>query len=333
VWNAEEDGSTLRSLVQVTLLFGLLAAACTPSEPRAFDGAAALRDVVTQVEFGPRVPGTAAHRKCADWIASELEKSHAVVRKQKFSWVPPPPRDTLATWEPDTLPMWNIIAAFNPKARDRITFCAHWDSRPMADEEPDSSLHDQPIPGANDGASGVAVLLELARIMGETPPPFGVDLIFFDAEDLGRSDDISGFLIGSKWFVRQAVNYRPMAVVLIDMVGDSDLTLPRERFSDSLSAGLTDLVWQTAARLNLEAFVDSVGEAVIDDHIPFLIAGIPAVDIIDFDYPYWHTLEDTPDKVSAASLATVGTLLSALVYQTPAERYRGLRMQRPSPNR
>lgn len=305
----------------VLILAGLLYG-CMQPEPPAFDGAAALRLVEKQVSFGPRVPGTEAHRLCARWIESELASLTDRVSRQKFRYVRPVPLDTPANWQPDTTTMWNIIASFNLESQDRIAICAHWDTRPWADEEEDSTLHDTPIAGANDGGSGVAVLLELGRLMSIEPPPIGVDLIFFDGEDFGPVHDLGQYLLGSKQFVANAPGYRPMAMILLDMVGDADLSLPRERFSDSLAFALTDLVWSKAAALKLSAFVDTVGLPVVDDHLPWLINGIPAVDIIDFDYPYWHTLEDTPDKVSSESLATVGTLVRELIYFTSAEEYR-----------
>jgi hypothetical protein len=300
-----------------------LAAACAPAEPPPFDAQRAYADVVRQLEFGPRVPGTEAHRRCADWLASELRKTTEEVRRQAFFHIPPaaPGSDLRSS---DTLALWNIIASFQPRHPRRITICAHWDSRRWADQDPDSSRHNDPVPGANDGASGVAVCLELARMMGQVPPPFGVDVILFDAEDQGHSEDVSEFIIGSQWFVRQAPNYRPQAVILLDMIGDRDLAIPREGYSDTLAPGLTDLVWNTAARLGLTAFVDTVSGPVVDDHLPFLFNRIPAVDLIDFEYTYWHTVDDTADKVSVESLATIGRLLTELIYRTPIEHYDSL---------
>ena len=238
-----------------------LAVACAPAEPPPFDAARAYADVEKQLEFGPRVPGTEAHRRCADWLASELRKNTEEVRRQAFRHIPPaaPGSDVLSS---DTLALWNIMASFEPRSPNRITICAHWDSRRWADHDPDSSRHNDPVPGANDGASGVAVCLELARMMGQVPPPFGVDIILFDAEDQGFSEDVSEFIIGSQWFVSQAPNYRPKALILLDMIGDRDLSIPREGYSDTLAPGLTDLVWTTAARLGLSAFVDTVAGPV-----------------------------------------------------------------------
>jgi Zn-dependent M28 family amino/carboxypeptidase len=284
-----------------------------------------MADLIAQLEFGPRVPGTRAHRRCADWLAEQLRVSveHAEdVRRQSFFHIPPPPPGADSSAGVDTLAHWNIIATFKPEAPDRLMLCAHWDSRRWADEDPDTSRRRDPVPGANDGASGVAVLLEMARMMSAVPPPIGVDIVLFDAEDQGTPNRLDEFLIGSRWFASRARNYRPMAVVLLDMIGDRDLIIPRERYSDSLAPALTNLVWETASRLGLEAFTDSVGAAVIDDHLPFLFRAIPAVDIIDFDYAYWHTVDDTADKVSAQSLATVGHLVTELVYRTPVDRLR-----------
>jgi hypothetical protein len=301
-----------------TAVLAFLSFACSPAAPPAppaFDGSLALSHVNTQVAFGPRIPGTDGHRRCADWLASELSRHTPSVSRQTFYHVTPPQLDGSA----DTLHLFNIIASFQPESTRRLTICAHWDSRPWADEDPDSTRRLEPVPGANDGGSGVAVCLELARILGQAPPPFGVDLILFDAEDQGPRGNPEEYLIGSRWFVSQARNYRPVAVILLDMIGDAGLNIAREAYSDSLAPGWVDLVWNLADSLGLQGFVDSVGYHVIDDHLPFLLNGIPALDLIDFDYAPWHTVADTPDKVSAASLETVGRLLCALIYHTPIE--------------
>ena len=296
--------------------FALLLVCCarTPAEAPPFDGQRAHADVVTQVNFGPRIPGTAGHRRCADWLAAELSKHTETVRRQAFYHV----KDT-AGGSPDTLHLFNLIASFNPDNPRRIAICAHWDTRPFADEDPDTLQRLEPVPGANDGASGVAVCLELARLLGATPPPFGVDLILFDAEDQGPRGHTDEYLIGSRWFASQARQYRPVALLLMDMVGDAHLNIPREGYSDSLAPGLVDLVWGAADSLGLSGFVDTVGPHVIDDHLPFLLNGIPAIDLIDFDFPEWHTVSDTPDKVSAESLEQVGRLMRHIIYHTPLE--------------
>lgn len=303
-------------VLHAVLCLPLLACSASPA-PRtipAFDGALAMSHVSTQVAFGPRIPGTEGHQRCADWLASELTRHTTSVKRQAFYHVTKAQPDS-----PDTNHLANIIASFQPDTKKRIAICAHWDSRPWADEDKDSLNKTLPVPGANDGGSGVAICLELARLMAEAPPPFGVDLILFDAEDQGPRGHTEEYLIGSRWFASQARQYRPIALVLLDMVGDSSLNITREKFSDSLAPGLVDLVWGLADSMKVPGFVDTVGLPVIDDHLPFLLNGIPAIDLIDFDYPSWHTASDTPDKVSAASLQSVGQVLRQLIYYTPIE--------------
>jgi glutaminyl-peptide cyclotransferase len=302
------------SLCVAAITVGFVICTCSPAAPPEFDGARAMAHVQTQVAFGPRVPGTEAHRRCGDWLAEELSRHSKAVRRQSFYHVRPGDSQ-----KADTMQLFNLMASFRTESTRRLAICAHWDSRPWADEDPDTANHSQPVPGANDGASGVAVCLELARLLGTVEPPFGVDLLLFDAEDQGERGDAQEYLIGSRWFVSQARNYRPVAVILLDMIGDSSLNISREAYSDSLAPALVDLIWHTADSLHLDGFVDSVGYHVIDDHLPFVLNGIPAVDLIDFDYPAWHTVADTPEKVSARSLEAVGRVLTTLVYHTPIE--------------
>jgi glutaminyl-peptide cyclotransferase len=311
---APRSVATLKSAVRI-LGTGLVLCACAPAAPPEFDGKLAKTQVETQVAFGPRIPGTVGHSRCGDWLADELSRHTEAVRRQVFYHVGPDSADS----SPDTMHLTNLIASFRPELSKRLTICAHWDSRPRSDEDKDTANHSLPCPGANDGASGVAVCLELARLMAAAPPPIGVDLLLFDAEDQGARGDVGEYLIGSRWFVSQAHGYRPMAVILLDMIGDAQLNISREAYSDSLAPALTDLIWQTASSLGLSGFVDTVGYHVIDDHLPFLLNGIPAVDLIDFDYPPWHTVADTPDKVSSESLAEIGRLLVAIIYHTPVE--------------
>jgi Zn-dependent M28 family amino/carboxypeptidase len=184
---------------------------------------------------------------------------------------------------------------------------AHYDTRIFADNDPDPSNHSLPVPGANDGASGVAILLELARVLPEDSVP--VWLVFFDAEDNGRIDTWD-WILGSTEFVENNP-VQPQAVVIVDMIGDADLNIYKEKNSNS---ELTNEIWNIAKSLEYDSvFFPEYKHSMIDDHTPFLRAGIPAVDIIDFDYPYWHTLQDTPDKVSGASLQAVGETLQVWV--------------------
>lgn len=271
-----------------------------PSQPEpeivAFDGQRAYADVLTQVAFGPRIPGSAGHEQIREWMRAELESAGWQVEVQESEGL--------------GHPIKNLVAKRTSES-PQIILGAHYDTRMFADNDPEPANHMQPVPGANDGASGVAVLLELARSLPEDTVP--IWLVFFDAEDNGR---IPGWdwILGSREFVRNNP-VRPEAVVIVDMIGDADLDIYRERNSDVL---LTNAIWETAESLGYRGqFIDEYKHSMLDDHTPFLEAGIPAVDIIDFDYPYWHTIQDTPDKVSAESLKAVGeTLLTWVMGQS-----------------
>ncbi len=217
--------------------------------------------------------------------------------------------------------MTNVIASYNPKMKKRIMLCAHWDSRPRADQDPDSILAHQPIPGANDGASGVAILLEMGRLFSMQPPPVGVDIVLFDGEDYGLAGEEKGWFLGSTRFARNLGGYRPRMAILLDMVGDKDLQIYRESISQRYAGEINDYIWSVAKEIGSTAFIDSVKHSVSDDHIPLLSSGIKAIDIIDFDYPYWHTHEDTPDKCSPQSLEAVGRVLVAAIYNKRIEKF------------
>lgn len=253
-----------------------------------FDGGRALRDVQRQVEFGPRIPGSESHARTLDWFQAELQGAGWKTRRQTATAM--------------GHPIVNLIA-WRAEGAPEILVGAHFDSRLLADRDPRAELRGLPSPGANDGASGAAVLLELARSLPPDAAP--IWLVFFDAEDNGR---IPGWdwLLGSRVFVDQ-MDLRPDKMILVDMVGDRDLRIPMEASSDE---ELRSSIWATAARLGHEdVFVPQIGPTILDDHVPFLEAGIPAVDIIDLDYEFWHTTADTPDKVSAESLQVVGDVL------------------------
>ena len=192
--------------------------------------------------------------------------------------------------------------------------CAHWDSRPRSENDPDSSKKSLPILGANDGASGVAILLDLGRVFQKQPPPVGVDIVLFDAEDWGLNGGEEGWFVGSKFFAQNLKGYRPRLAILLDMVGDSSLDIYREGYSQKYAGEINDYIWETAKNEHATAFADSVKYTISDDHVPLLEAGIKVVDLIDFDYPYWHTQGDTPDKCSPQSLETVGKVLISAIY-------------------
>jgi Zn-dependent M28 family amino/carboxypeptidase len=263
--------------------------ALLPSNP--FNGQQAYQDVAAQVAFGPRTPGSPAHAQVIVYIQQELEKAGWKVQIQVNKWL--------------GFSVQNIIATRSDTA-PRIIVGAHYDSRLLADQDTGPG-RSQPVPGANDGASGVSILLELARTLPTKSVP--VELVFFDAEDNGGLDNRQ-WIMGSQAFV-QTLTVKPQAVVIVDMVGDANLNIFEERNSDPK---LTAEIWAKAANLGFgKYFVSTPKYDMIDDHSPFLAAGIPAVDIIDFDYPYWHTTADTLDKVSAQSLQTVGETLWAWI--------------------
>ena len=274
-----------------------------------FDENSAFEYLTKQVSFGPRVPNSKAHEECKNFLISEISKYADAVNVQNFTH----------NYLGKTFKLSNIIASFNLISGFRILLCAHWDSRPYADEEKEPSKRIQPVPGANDGASGVAVLLEIARILKDNPPPIGIDIVFFDGEDLGIAGDLDNFCIGSKYFAKnKSVNYSPQFGILLDMVGDKDLQIFKERNSVEYAPDVVEYVWGIARELEISEFRDQVKYDVYDDHIPLNEAGIRTIDIIDFDYPYWHTTEDTPDKCSPQSLKKVGSVILNLIYKYKA---------------
>jgi Zn-dependent M28 family amino/carboxypeptidase len=267
------------------------------TDPVSFDSLRAYADVQTQVDFGPRIPGTDGHAKIRAWMQAELESAGWVVEVHET--------------ERMGHPVYNLIAK-RSDAEPQIILGAHYDTRMIADHDPQPTNLNKPVPGANDGASGVAVLLELARALPEDSVP--VWLVFFDTEDNGRIEGWD-WILGSRAFAEE-IPVRPEAVVIVDMIGDADLNIHLEQNSD---VAIRTEIWAIAAQLGYgDKFINEEKYSMLDDHTPFLEAGIPAVDIIDFDYPYWHTTQDTPDKVSAESLGVVGnTLLTWIVGKTP----------------
>jgi Iap family predicted aminopeptidase len=260
----------------------------TQEKPAVFDGSRALADVQTQVDFGPRIPGTEGHDQIREWMRSELESAGWTVEVQEA--------------ERMGHAIYNIVAKRDARS-PQIILGAHYDSRMYADHDPTPGMQAMPVPGANDGASGVAVLLELARTLPEDSVP--VWLVFFDTEDNGN---IAGWdwILGSRAFAEK-LEAKPRAVVIADMIGDADLNIYLEKNSNK---EIRAEIWSAAEGLGYaDKFINQEKFSMLDDHTPFLEKGIPAVDIIDFDYPYWHTTEDTPDKVSAESLKAVGDTL------------------------
>lgn len=291
-----------------------------------FDQARAFADLQRQCDFGPRVPGSQAHADCLEWMAAQLAPADQLIR-QNFS---------SATEFGGPYDFTNLIALFG-KGKPGVPFllCAHWDCRPKADEDPDPANRDKPVPGANDGASGVAVLLEIARAFAASPPPRPVIIALLDAEDSGKAGapgPYQGFCIGADYLGKHwpAGLAKPAEGILLDMVGADDLDNPRlnqpfpgvntfldfhpEAYSVESNQALVTKVWDIASRRGHTAFKSTNGGAVIDDHLPLIAAGIKTIDIIDFPPEEWHTVDDTPENCSAAALNQSGDTLLQLLY-------------------
>ena len=283
----------------------LLLSACRQEAPRTFDGEAALGYAKAQMEFGPRIPGTEGHARMALWLDSLLRARADTVIVQAWDHV---------TARGDTLPLRNVLARFSPAVPERLLFLAHWDTRPAADG-PGSRDTTAPVPGANDGASGVAVLLGVADALQKLRPGVGVDLLFVDGEDYGVFQDSADVLIGSRYYAaHQPSGPRPLYAVLFDMVGDADLQIFQEGYSLLGAPEVVQLVWEVARDAGHGAvFQGSPRHTLTDDHMSLQRAGIRAIDVVDFDYPHWHTPDDTIDKVSARSLQVVGEVALGLV--------------------
>ena len=290
--------------------------ACRDASPapvtRDFDGAQALRYIETQVGFGPRVPGTEGHRQMSAWLDSLLRTRTDSVIAQRWNHV---------TSRGDTVAMANLIARFNPAATERILVLAHWDTRPISDG-PGASPEERatPVPGANDGGSGVAVLLGVADRLKAVPPSIGVDLLFVDGEDFGTFDaDRKDVLIGSRYYARnQPAGTAPLFAVLFDMVGDRDLRIQQEYNSLTGAPEVVERVWNAARELGYQQyFVAHESTNLVDDHVELQAVGIRAIDVVDFDYgpgnSWWHTPNDTIDKVSGESLAIVGNVAMRVI--------------------
>jgi hypothetical protein len=275
----------------------------------AFDGQRAFEYLEKQVAFGPRVPGSDNSFKCRRYLAGFFDNLGA--RVDSISFI----HNDKISGKP--ILMTNIIASFDGYNKDdrRILLAAHYDSRPRAEYDPDSTRRNEWIDGANDGASGVAVLMELANMLAEHKAGIGIDMIMLDGEDYGRPGDLDEYFLGAKDFVLRDIKGKYEFALVIDMIGDKDLKIYREEHSNKFSPEITDRVWKTAASLGEKCFVDSVKHAIYDDHLSFMTIKLQAAVIIDFDYKYWHTTADTPDKCSPASLKSVGRVVSHLIYE------------------
>lgn len=277
--------------------------------------------VENQVKFGPRVPNTSAHKECGKYLANELKRFGAKVYEQEA---------LLTAYDNTQLESKNIIGVFNPDADKRILLFAHWDSRPYSDHDPDQVNLRKPIDGADDGGSGVGVLLEIARQIGIKSPKVGIDIIFFDAEDYGTPEFVTDYkpntwCLGSQFWAKNphVPNYRASYGILLDMVGAKNATFFKEHTSMRYAARIVDMVWSTARDLGYgRFFINASGGAITDDH-QYVIEGrnIPCIDIINYDPDsetgfgaYWHTQNDTMDNIDRETLKAVGQTVLEVVY-------------------
>lgn len=287
-----------------------------------FNADSAYNYVKKQLEFGPRVPGSEAHKQCAEWFIDFFNDKADTVYVQDF-------RTRL--YNGNGIDGKNIIAAFNPEAKKRILLAAHWDSRPFADHDPDEKNWNTPIDGANDGASGVGVLMEIARLMKETPTNVGVDIILFDLEDYGApyylnlmtNDD---WALGSQYWAKNPhiYNYRAYFGILLDMVGAPNAKFPKEYYSQQFAPALSNDVWRIAREIGYsDYFTNELGHPINDDHIYVNVhARIPMIDIIHLEnnsessfYPYWHTVKDNIEQIDPKTLGMVGDVVVNVIYR------------------
>ena len=280
-----------------------------------FNGSRAMEHLNYQCSFGPRFVGSDTHDQFADSLKSFLDKLSNMNLVFKDSVINPLTNKKVE--------ITNFHVRFNPRSSDRIMLLAHWDTREFADKDSNyNKIKLPPVLGANDGASGVAILMTLAEMLAANPPiNIGVDLLFLDAEDMGIYNDSETWALGAKSFAKNIKKPLPRYAICLDMVGDSDQEFFIEQFSYRYAPKIVHKVWGLANELGYNQFKYVLGQKIVDDHyILFRETGIPSINIIDFQYPnsnknYWHTTEDTPDKCSAKSLESVGTVIATLIYR------------------
>lgn len=283
-----------------------------------FNADSAYAYVQRQCDFGPRVPNSEAHRECGDWMAAELRSRGANVTEQRMK---------LKAFDGTTLDARNIIAEFYPEKERRVLLLAHWDCRPWADNDPNPDNHRHPVDGANDGASGTGVLLEMARLLQSHEPSIGVDILLVDAEDWGETDgDESSWALGTQHWLQypHRKGYAmPEYGILLDMVGNADASFKKEYFSLRFAPSIVEKIWKTAEQLGYSSkFPDTEGGAITDDHLFVNAAGIPCVDIIDQRtdsqtgfFPQWHTTDDKMTHIDRSTLKAVGQTVATLLFE------------------
>ena len=329
-----------RNIIQIFVitLIAIVFTSCgndspTPSTPKKvapkkqvivpkFNQDSAYRYVKEQVDFGPRIPGSKAHTACAAYLSQKLKSFGATVIEQRFK---------TRAFDGTILSGVNIIASYNPNASKRVLLCAHWDSRPFADHDPDLSNYHTPIDGANDGASGVGVLMEIARQIQSQPLDIGIDIVLFDIEDYGQPSDSElpqiqdSWGLGSQYWSKtpHTPGYRARFGILLDMVGAKDIIFTKEYFSMGYASGVVEKVWNRAAQLGYgEIFKNIEAGSVMDDHVYVnKYAQIPTIDIIHYVegseagfFPHWHTVKDNMDAIEASSLNVVGHVVLEVIY-------------------
>jgi glutaminyl-peptide cyclotransferase len=298
----------LRLLLVCALVVAFVDGCSERVVPPEFDGARAFHHLEQQVAFGPRVPGTVSSARCREYFYRHFEASGFRVDSQLFMFHDP--------YTAVDTPMVNVVARFrgNPGDERAILLMAHYDSRPRTDYHSNPTLRHLPIDGANDGGSGVAILLELAGLVKQRPPKCNLDIVLCDGEDWGKSGDNDYYLLGSREFARQGIRDKYHFAVVVDMVGDRYQQIYREEYTERYYKSVNDMIWKVATEAGVTTFVNEVRHTIQDDHLPLGAAGVPTALLIDFDYKYWHTENDTPDKCSAESLANVGRVLAYIIY-------------------
>jgi glutaminyl-peptide cyclotransferase len=288
-----------------------------------FNADSAYQYVQKQVDFGPRVPNTPAHEACANWLAAKMDSLGADVIVQEGN---------VTAFNNSTLRIKNIIARFQPEKNNRVLLFAHWDTRPFADYDPNPAKRNQPIDGANDGASGIGVLMEIARHLKDHPTHQGIDIIFFDAEDYGTPRHLNAnhkqdtWCLGSQYWGNKPhkKNYYARYGILLDMVGAGGARFYQEQASGQMVPKLMEHIWVTAANLGYgNHFIFQKGGYITDDHIYVnKHTGIPAVNIIQYDPgtstsfgSYWHTHDDTMDNIDRSTLKAVGQTVMEVIYK------------------
>ena len=278
--------------------------------PAPIDGARAYGYLTQLCALGPRPAGSEANARQRRLVADHFRALGGVVREQPFTAHDPVSGAAVT--------MVNLVGSWSPARTERVVLGAHYDTRPFPDLDPDPAQRRGTFVGANDGASGVALLMEIAHHLNDSVTPWGVDLVLFDGEELVY-DQTGEYFLGSKEFARlyraerrgKAPRSRYVAGIVLDMVGDRDLNIRQEPYSLRFNRPLVRDLWTIARRLGAGGFRNEVGPAVLDDHLALIDAGIPAIDLIDFDYPAWHTTQDLPERCSGASLNQVGRVVTA----------------------